>query len=264
MPSRSRAALIRGLARRKTRDREGLFLAEGVRVVEDLLDSPIVPRLAVISSSLEDTPRGRALAERLAGACELERVSDAELSGLADTQASQGVVVAAETPRAGLDDLRPGPADVILLLDAVQDPGNAGTLIRTADALGCIGVVALPGTVDPWNPKVVRAASGSLFRLPIVETDAAATSEWVRSIHGSVLAGDVRGTPIHDAAIQGPIVLAVGNEGAGISLPVAALARTFVSIPIRGTAESLNVGIAAGILLYEVTRRLTDHAGNTQ
>ncbi|HUF12333.1 MAG TPA: RNA methyltransferase [Longimicrobiales bacterium] len=264
MPSRSRASLIRGLSRRKNRDREGLFLAEGVRVVEDLLDSSIVPRLAVVSSSLEDTPRGRALAERLGGACELERVSDAELSALADTQSSQGVVVAAETPRATLADLRARPEDVVLLLDAVQDPGNAGTLIRTADALGCVGVIVLPGTVDPWNPKVVRAASGSLFRLPIVETDPAATAEWVRAVDGSVLAGDARGTPVHEISIRGPVVLAVGNEGAGLSLPVATLARTFVSIPIRGAAESLNVGIAAGILLYEVTRRLADQAAKTQ
>ena len=262
MTSRSRAALIRGLSRRKNRLREGLFLAEGVRVVEDLLDSSIVPRLALVSSSVEDTPRGRALVERLAGACDLERVDDAELGALADTETSQGVVVAAETPRAGLDDLRVGPADVVLLLDAVQDPGNAGTLVRTAEALGCRGIVALPGTVDLWNPKVVRSAAGSLFRLPIVETDALALGEWVASSGGSLVAGDARGTPVDEITVHGPVVVAVGNEGAGLSADVARLATTLVSIPIRGAAESLNVGVAAGILLYEVTRRLARASGS--
>lgn len=262
MTSRSRAALVRGLSRRKNREREGLFLAEGVRVAEDLLASAVVPRLALISSSVEDTPRGRALAERLAGACEVERLSDAELGALADTEASQGVVVVAETPRATLEDLRAGAADVVLLLDAVQDPGNAGTLIRSADALGCAGVVALPGTVDPWNPKVVRSAAGSLFRLPIVETDAASLGAWLRSVEGSLLAGDARGTPVEEVAVRGPVVLAVGNEGAGLSPEVAGLATLLVSIPIRGGAESLNVGVAAGILLYEVTRRLARASGH--
>lgn len=261
MPSRSRSALIRGLARRKIREREGLFLAEGVRVVEELLGSAIVPRLALVSSSLEDTPRGRALAERLAAACELERVSDADLNALGDTEASQGVVVAAETPRWSLAALRPGSGDAILLLDAIQDPGNAGTLIRTADALGCAAVLALPGTVDLWNPKVVRAAAGSLFRLPIVETEAAGFGEWARLHRASVLAGDARGTPIDEVEVTGPIVVAVGNEGAGVSAEVAALAATLVAIPIRGAAESLNVAVAAGILLHELTRRLSGSAG---
>ena len=247
---------MRGLSRRKNREREGLFLAEGVRVVEDLLDSRIVPRFAFLSSSVEDTPRGRALAERLGGACEILRVSDGELANLAETETTQGVLVAAETPRRELGGLKPGARDVVLLLDAIQDPGNAGTLIRTADALGCAGVIALPGTVDVWNPKVVRAAAGSLFRRPVVEATVAAVGEWAASLGASILAGDAHGSAIDDVTVRGPVVLAVGNEGAGLSDDVARLATTLVAIPIRGSAESLNVGVAAGILLYEVTRRL--------
>lgn len=230
-------------------------------MVEDLLASAIVPRLALVSSSLEDTARGRALAERLAAACELERVSDVELDTLADTEAAQGVVVAAETPRASLAELRPGRTDALLLLDAIQDPGNAGTLIRTADALGCAAVLALPGTVDLWNPKVVRAAAGSLFRLPVIETDVASLAEWTKRHGATVVAGDARGTPLDDVRVAGPLVVAVGNEGAGLSDGVEALAATLVAIPIRGAAESLNVAVAAGILLHELTRRLSGPAG---
>ena len=254
--SRSRASLIRGLARRKIREREGLFLAEGVRVVEDLLDSGLVPRFALIASSLEDTPRGRSLVERLQGQCDVERLSDAELKGLADTETTQGVLVAAEIPRREIARLDAGPRDVVLLLDAVQDPGNAGTLVRTADALGCAGVISLPGTVDAWNPKVVRSAAGSLFRLPVVEADVPAAEAWARSKRACILAGDMAGAPVDTIALRGPIVLVVGNEGAGLGAEARGIAHTTVSVPIRGSAESLNVGVAAGILLYEITRRL--------
>lgn len=254
--SRSRASLIRGLGRRKIREREGLFLAEGVRVVEDLLDSRFVPRFALIASSLQDTARGRSLIERLGARCEVERMSEGELATLSDTETTQGVLVAAEIPRRELDALKPGRRDALLLLDAIQDPGNAGTLVRTADALGCAGVVALPGTVDVWNPKVVRAAAGSLFRLPVVEAEAAAVEAWASAHGAAILAGDMDGAPVDGVALRGPVVVAVGNEGAGLSTEARRIATTLVAIPIRGSAESLNVGVAAGILLYEVTRRL--------
>lgn len=261
MPSRSRVSLIHGLSRRKARQREGLFLAEGIRVVEDLLDSPIVPRVALLSSPVEDTARGRALVERLAGACEVERISQAEMGELTDTDTSQGVMVVAETPRARLADVRPRPADVVLLLDAVQDPGNAGTLIRTADAFGCVAVLCAPGTVDPWNPKVVRAAAGSLFRMPMVEVGVAPLGGWVEAEAVTVYAGDAAGTPIAEVEMRGPALVAMGNEGAGLSDAIAALATTRVAIPIRGAVESLNVAVAAGILLHELTARLSAGGG---
>lgn len=226
-----------------------------MRVVEDLLDSRIVPRIAVVSSSAGDTPRGRALIERLEGACPVEHVSDADLATLAETESTQGVLVAAEMPRRELDELRVGARDVVLLLDAIQDPGNAGTLIRSADALGCAGALALPGTVDLWNPKVVRSAAGSLFRLPVIEIEHDALASWLERNGASVLAGDMGGTPVDQVDVQGPVVLAVGNEGAGLSDVVARMAEQLVAIPIRGRAESLNVAVAAGILLYELTKR---------
>lgn len=228
-----------------------------MRVVEDLLDSRFVPRFALVSSSVEDTPRGRALLERLGGKCEVEQVTETELAALAGTETTQGVLVAAEIPKRALAALTPGRHDVVLLLDAVQDPGNAGTLVRTADALGCAGVITLPGTVDVWNPKVVRSAAGSLFRLPVIEADAEAVHAWAGSHHARILAGDMSGAPVDRVELHGPVVLAVGNEGAGLGAEARRIATTLVAIPIRGSAESLNVGVAAGILLYEITRRLT-------
>ncbi|MBI4410175.1 MAG: RNA methyltransferase, partial [Gemmatimonadetes bacterium] len=136
---------MRGLKRRKVREAEGLFLAEGVRVVEELLDAGVALRFAVVSSPLEDSERGRALADALAGRCPLHRVGPAELAELAGTETPQGVLVVAAIPRAELNSLEVHGRATVLVLDAVQDPGNFGTLVRSAEALGVVAVAALPG-----------------------------------------------------------------------------------------------------------------------
>ncbi|HEV2131432.1 MAG TPA: RNA methyltransferase, partial [Longimicrobiaceae bacterium] len=170
MLTRKEAKLLGALGQRKNREAEGCFLAEGARVGEDLLASPLRIRLLVYSSSMEDTARGRDLLAR----CErrgvrTEMISERELAGFAGTQTPQGVLAVGEIPAGGLEQVElPRSGAVLLVLDAVQDPGNFGTLVRAAEALGAAGVVALPGTTDPWSPKAVRAAAGSNFRLPVV------------------------------------------------------------------------------------------------
>jgi len=255
--SRSRASLIGRLSRRRTREDEGLFLAEGVRVVEDLLAAGIVTRFALISSSLEDTERGERLARRLEAAAEVERVSDAELAALADTATPQGVLVVAEIPERRLEALDVAPDAVFLVLDAVQDPGNMGTLVRTAEGLGVSGVLSLPGTVDAWNPKVVRAAAGSVFRLPVVSVAAEALGAWLERHRVTALAADMGGAAVDAADPGGAVALVVGNEGAGLGEAAATLARARVAVPLRGAAESLNVAVAAAILLHELVRART-------
>ncbi|MFP4624013.1 MAG: TrmH family RNA methyltransferase [Gemmatimonadota bacterium] len=252
MLSRSEEKRIRGLARRKNREAEGLFLAEGVRVVEELLGAGVVPRLAVVSSSLEDTERGVRLAARLPAAVEVRHVSASELKALSDTSTPQGVLVVAETPGASLAALAPAGPSVVLVLDGVQDPGNLGTLGRAAAAFGCDGLVYLPGTVDPWSPKAVRASAGAVFRIPVVAATVEGLDGW-RARHGYVLAGaDAGGEPVGPLGER--VALVVGNEGAGLTGAVAARCDRFVSVPMRGGTESLNVAVAGGILLYELTR----------
>lgn len=254
MVSRAEAARITALQRRKTREREGLFIADGVRVVEELLSSAIVLRSVVVAPSLEDTERGRALLARVRGQCVVQETSDSELARLAGTETSQGVLVVAEIPVRRLEDLDAAVSAPVLALDAVQDPGNLGTLIRTADAFGARAVIALSGTVDAWNPKVVRAAAGSLFRTPIVYTGVDAATRWLRSEGYHVYAADAAGTDIDGFTPAARSALVVGNEGGGLSKEGAALADELVAIPMAGGAESLNVAIAAGILLYVLTR----------
>ena len=256
MLSRREERLVRSLRQRRAREAEGLFLAEGVRAVEDLLASPLPIRLAVAASTLGDMPRGQALMDVLAArGVALRETGERELAALADTETPQGILAVAPIPAAGLDALRLEGYDpaVVLVLDAVQDPGNFGTLARTAEALGAAGLVALPGTVDPWNPKSVRAAMGSTFRLPVVETAWDALGPWLRAQGAETLAAVVGGTPLGD---QRPrrAALVLGNEGAGVGNETRARADRAVGIPLRGRAESLNVAAAGAILLHELLR----------
>ena len=255
MLSRREERLLRSLRQRKAREAEGLFLAEGVRAVEDLAASPLPVRLAVAASTLGDTPRGRALLHLLAAQrVAVRETGERELAALADTETPQGILAVAPIPSAGLGDLDAArePA-VIVVLDAVQDPGNFGTLARTAEALGAAGVVALPGTVDPWNPKSVRAAMGSSFRLPIVPAAWDGLAPWLAERGFATLAAAAGGEPLPDPR-PARAALVLGNEGAGVTAETRARADRVVGIPLRGRAESLNVAAAGAILMYELLR----------
>lgn len=253
-PSQRQEKQLRGLQIRRRRRQEGRFLAEGVRVVEDLLESDLQVEWLCVSSTLEDSQRGAALVRRAEDrGIELRQLPDREFSALASTEQPQGVIAVVAQPRPGWPDLRDaGPGTVVLLLDGIQDPGNLGTLIRTAEALGVGAVVALPGTVDPWNPKVVRAAAGALFRVPVLEREWSEASDRLREARFRLLAAEVGGAPPAPAAV--PVGLIMGNEGAGLSEQVRGGVDGAVGIPLRGRAESLNVAAAAAILLYELTR----------
>lgn len=256
MLTRAEARLLRGLRRRRIREAEGAFLVEGVRAVEDLLSSPLGVRLLAWSSTLEDTDRGRALlALAKRRGTPLREVPAAELAEYADTETPQGVVAAADVPNWTLDDLRTSASPaVVLVLDAVQDPGNFGTLVRTAEALGAAGVLSLPGTVDAWNPKAVRAAMGSSFRLPVVAADWPEAGPWLEREGFEVLASTVGAQPLAADRRPGKAALVMGNEGAGVGAETRVRAGIEVGIPLRGRAESLNVNSAAAILLYELLR----------
>ena len=254
MLSRSQAGRVRALHRRKGREEAGEFLVEGIRQVEDLIASPVVPRLALISPSLEDSPRGRELAARVRAATAAVEVTDSELAQLATTETTQGIVVVAAIPRATLDSVPLDAHALVIVLDAVQDPGNFGTIARSADAFGAAMLITLPGTVDPWNPKAVRSAAGASLRIPVVESTLADVLAHLRA-HGAMLYGaDAGGTSIEQTAHAGVVALALGNEGAGLSDAVRAACDQLVSVPIGGAADSLNVGVAAGILMYLLSR----------
>lgn len=250
---------IRDLHRRRGRERRGLALAEGVRLVEEALAARIPIRGAAVAPGLEGTPRGTALKSALERAgVRVETVSDAELEDLADTDQPQGVVAVIEPRAWRLEDLTPDPGRPVVVLDGVQDPGNVGTILRTTLGLGGAGVVALKGTADLHNAKVVRGSMGALFRLPAVVADVTEYLAWAKasSVETWVTAAD--GEPLRrPGEARGPrprVALVLGNEGAGVGAALSAAAQRRVAIPLAPGAESLNVAVAAGILLYEVAR----------
>lgn len=251
--SHSLHTLVRDLRLRRGRDRRGLALAEGVRLVEEALAARVVIKSVLASPALEATPRGRALKGALEQAgLRIDAVSDLVFESLAATEHPQGVLAVIEPPQWQLADLKPGPRAPTLVLDAVQDPGNVGTLVRTAFALGAAGVLSLPGTAELTNPKTLRATMGGCFRLPCVSLEEAALREWAGAQQVRVLLAAAGADPLQRSAE--PLALVLGNEGSGIRPSLAAWAAGRVGIPLRRAAESLNVGVAAGILLYEVTR----------
>jgi TrmH family RNA methyltransferase len=251
--------LIRDLRLRRGRERRGLALAEGVRLIEEALATGIGFRGAAVAPALEGTTRGKALKAALERAeVPLLPVTDRELVELADTDHPQGVVAVIEPRSWSLADVPTGPGAVILVLDAVQDPGNVGTILRTALGLGGAGVVALKGTAELHNPKVVRGSMGALFRLPAVSASDTNLLPWAKQ-HGVELwvteaGGEPLGPRRAGGAPRPPIALVLGGEGAGVRASLGRHASRRVGIPLASGAESLNVAVAAGILLYEVRR----------
>jgi TrmH family RNA methyltransferase len=251
--------LIRDLRLRRGRERRGLALAEGVRLIEEALATGIAFRGAAIGPALEGTTRGKALKAGLEGAgVPLLVVTDQELVELADTDHPQGIVAVIEPRPWSLADMPTGAGAVILVLDGVQDPGNVGTILRTTLALGGAGVVALKGTAELHNPKVVRGSMGALFRLPAVSASETDFLPWA-SQHGVELwvteaGAEPPGPRLAGAPPSRPIALVLGSEGAGVGASLRGHAARRVGVPLVSGAESLNVAVAAGILLYEVRR----------
>lgn len=245
--------LARDLRRRRARERQHLFVAEGVRAVGELLRSTLSVRGVLVSPKETDAPRAAALrdAARRRGIDVLE-VSDREFASAAETDSPQGILALAEIPSGKLGDLAPAERCRLVVLDAVQDPGNVGTIVRTAAALNAAAVVAMPGTVDLWNAKVVRSAMGALFHRP------AYLSTWAeldtfRSAHRLSLWGaDASGEPLGSIEPPARLALVVGNEGAGLTEEARARLDHVVALPIDPAIESLNVAVATGILLYQL------------
>ncbi|HSY83443.1 MAG TPA: RNA methyltransferase [Gemmatimonadaceae bacterium] len=238
------------MRRRKARERSGRFVAEGVRAVEELLRSPIRVLGALVSPSLERVPKGPALRAALVErGVEVAEVDEREFGSAADTDSPQGVLAIADIPKRSLDDTRLPPVARILVLDGIQDPGNVGTIVRTAAALGATATVALPGTVDLWNAKVVRSAMGALFTHQALAVSWEVLEAYLTRHDVPLWSTDAGGTPVSTAPDR--LALAVGNEGAGVSDGVRERSERLISIPIEGV-DSLNVAVATGILLYSL------------
>jgi TrmH family RNA methyltransferase len=245
--------LARDLGRRKAREKHSLFVAEGVRSVEELLRSGLKVRGALVAPQLAEAPRGQALRAALdQSGVEVAEVSEKDFRSAAETESPQGVLAIGEVPARSLYTLDCAVKCRLVVLDGVQDPGNVGTILRASAALGATGTVALPGTVDLWNPKVIRSSMGAQF---IHSAFHAGMDDVLGFLDGNGIdlwATAASGVPLSRADAPARLALAVGNEGAGVSSEIRTRAQRIVSLPISGSVESLNVAVATGIILYEL------------
>ena len=245
--------LARDLKRRKARERQRAFAVEGVRAVEELIRSSVRVHGVLVAAQLSDAPRGAALLVelRVRGADVVE-VSPLEFASAAETESPQGVLAVAEIPAWTPEGLVVPPRARLIVLDAVQDPGNVGTILRTAAALGASAVLATPGTVDLWNAKVVRSAMGAHFRMPAMACSWASLDELCARTALALWGADAGGRALDSLDRPDRLALLMGNEGTGLSQDARERADQIVALPISAIVESLNVAVATGIFLYQL------------
>jgi TrmH family RNA methyltransferase len=245
--------LVRDLQRRKARERRGLVVAEGRRLVEDALQGGAnVVGVVVADDVGERAALVREVAARRGVA--LEVAPRREFVALADTDTPSGVLAVVEWRPLELAELRLDRRAALLVLDAVQDPGNVGTMIRTAFSLGAAATIALDGTADVRGAKVLRAAMGAVFRHQVAEAAWPGFAAFAAEQAVEIWAATQDGVPPASGERAERVALVVGNEGAGLRAEALAAAARRVSVPMRPGAESLNAAVAAGILLDGVTR----------
>jgi len=242
--------LVRTLLRHSQERREArAFVAEGVRLVEEALAADWPFRLVLFGETLSE--RGRDLVEELeARSIEIEKVTDALLNSISETENSQGILAVLDYSQFPIPHL----LSFVLILDSIRDPGNLGTLLRTAAAAGVQAVFLPPETADAFAPKVVRGGMGAHFRLPILSL----TWDEIRTRTSGleVFLADMEGeVACWEANFRLPLALIVGGEAAGASAAARELANQRVYIPMPGGSESLNASVAGGVLIFEIVRQ---------
>ena len=248
--------LLRSLERKKDRQETGLFLAEGARHAEEALANGWSPAYAFASQQALDRPQTRDLLERMweAGARVLTG-TEKILATLSRKDNPQAVISAFRQRVTELADLPVSGDRRFVALYEVRDPGNLGTVIRTADAAGCDGVILVGTTCDPFSVETVRATMGSLFAMPLAVTSFEAFREWRDKNKIRVIAASMRGDHAHDKASYGErSCILMGNEQAGLPTDVETACDELVRIPMMGKADSLNLATAASVMIYEAWR----------
>ena len=246
---------VRGLHLRKERDQSGLFVAEGLKIVTEAVELGRAPRILMYGKDAEGHPLlKRAIQATLAAKGEVIEVTQdilAKVSRRDNPQTVVAVFAQAYTPLSALD---PAAAACFVALHRVRDPGNLGTIVRTADAAGCGAVILVGECCDPFSVEAVRATMGSIFAVPIVKASEAEfagwRSDWPGSVVGTLLTAEV---DHRQAVYERPALILMGNEQQGLTPDMAALCDVNVKIPMRGRADSLNLSVATAIMIYAAT-----------
>jgi len=245
------------IRRREATNRNGLFLIEGPHLVEMALNSGSAIKVAFLTESFSIKDDNQKLLQTISqNALQIVDVPEHVMARLADTRTPQGVVAVVSYKVLKLGEITPGPLPFFAVADGIQDPGNLGTVIRTADASGAGAVIVLPGTCDAFMQKTIRASAGSIFNVPVVRSETSALLKWAadKKIALAVTLPDA-GTSVFDVDLVRPIAFVFGSEAHGASEELRQAAEMKVKIPLYGKAESLNVATSAAICLYEAARQ---------
>jgi TrmH family RNA methyltransferase len=246
---------VRALHMRKEREATGAFLAEGLKFIGEALDQGRAPKMLLVGMEARPHPLlDRAKAETLKAGGEIVVVTHPILEKISRRENPQTVLGVFEQAYTPLSAIRPESAPAWVALEQVRDPGNLGTIIRTADAAGCGGVILIGDCVDPFSVEAVRATMGSVFAVAIAKASTTEFLSWRETWPGSVVGTRLDATVDHRrAAYAKPSLILMGNEQAGLTDALAAACDVNVKIPMRGRADSLNLAIATGVMVYAVT-----------
>jgi len=251
---------IKSLHKKKGRVKNSAFIIEGIKIINEALENNYPLEKIIYTDKLFDNNDGEKLLNRIKDKYELVYVSDNVFNEISDTETPQGILAVAQLKYKVADEISLNNNPFLLYLDEVQDPGNMGTIIRTADAFNVDGVIISEGCADPYNPKVVRATMGSIFRTPLffaskgLDTLIKLKDKGIK-IYSSSLEGSI---PIYKADYSGGLVLVIGNESKGVSRDIQLMSDILIKIPMPGKAESLNAGVAASIMMYEITKHRSE------
>jgi len=233
---------------------KGEVAIEGMHLLEEAIRSGL--RLETVFFSESSRQRAHKLLPQLSAHSEALLLADEVFASAVPTETPQGVGALVKVKTFVFDDVfRPEPA-LVVLAAGLQDPGNLGTIARSAEAFGATGLLLAERTVGPWNWKAVRASAGSMFRLPVVKVELAASLSELRAQGIRILAtSSHKGTPIVRCNLRGPVAIVVGSEGSGLPKDIVAKADEVIAIPQSARVESLNAGIATSVILYEAARQ---------
>jgi TrmH family RNA methyltransferase len=250
-PHNPKLKLIRALqGRAKERREAGAFVAEGIRLVEEAVNSNWQIRFVLFDETLNE--RGMLQVESLRSRdVDVEEVSTSLMKSISETETPQGILAVLELTQLTLTN----HPDFILIPDQIRDPGNLGTLLRTAAAAGVQAVLLPPETTDAFAPKVVRSGMGAHFRLPIHSMTWDAIQRFCESANQQIYLADMDGQSCWETDLRQPVALVIGGEADGASESARKLANGKIAIPMKGNVESLNAGVAGSVLMFEVVRQ---------
>lgn len=255
-PANPLVKMAKSLHLKKARAETGLFLAEGARLAAEAADLGVWPELLFVGPDAIERPAvARLLSRAQAAGSRIVETTPAILEQITKRDNAQTLVGAYRQRLADLAALDPHRSRLWVALEGVRDPGNFGTILRTADAVGAGGVILIGSTCDPFSVEAVRATMGSIFALPTARADFAAFDAWRRK-GGLHLAGlSLKGRPWPEAALSGGVVALMGNEQSGLPGEMEAACDRLIKLPMKGRADSLNLAAATAVTLYDLWRR---------